>query len=387
MGRSPDVVVVGAGVVGASCAYFLAASGVRVRLYDRSFIASGSSGSCEGNVLAWDKELERELPLALRSADLWQGLAEQLDHDFEYDRKGSVVVAETEAELLACAERNQVLAGLGVEGIVLDADGLRREEPYAAHDLPGGVLYPGDAQLEPRLATAALVRGAVARGAELCTDVDVTAIIRGADGRATGVETTAGRVGADMVVVAAGVWTPKLLATAGLSVPVTPRKGQIVVLERSPVVFRRKLSEAGYVAAVEADDAELQIAMVVESTPSGTALLGSSRQHVGFDRTVELGVAGAIARRAARFFPILNDARALRVYAGLRPLTPDHVPIIGPFHDAPNLCVATGHEGAGIGLAPATGELVANWHTGAPSSVPIEWFSPDRFAPVELAAT
>ena len=387
MGRSTDVVVVGAGVVGASCAFYLASAGVRVRLYDRSFIASGSSGSCEGNVLAWDKELERELPLALRSADLWQGLSAELDDDFEYDRKGSVVVAETEAELQACAERNRVLAGLGVEGAVLDAAALRHEEPYAAHDLPGGVLYPGDAQLEPRLATAALVRGALARGAELCTDVSVTAITRGADGRATGVETSAGFVAADMVVVAAGVWTPKLLETAGLSVPVTPRKGQIVVLERSPVVFRRKLSEAGYVAAVKADDAELQIAMVVESTPSGTALLGSSRQHMGFDRGVELGVAGAIARRAARFFPILNDARALRVYAGLRPLTPDHVPIIGPFHDAPNLCVATGHEGAGIGLAPATGELVAAWHTGAPSPVPIEWFSPDRFAPVELATS
>ena len=386
MGRSPDVVVVGAGVVGASCAYYLAAAGVSVRLYDRSYVASGSSGSCEGNVLAWDKELERELPLALRSADLWQGLSSELD-DFEYDRKGSIVVAETEAELLACAERNRVLAGLGVEGEVLDADALRREEPYAAHDLPGGVLYPSDAQLEPRLATAALVRRAVGLGAELVTDVTVRAILRGPDGRATGVETSAGRVGADMVVVAAGVWTPKLLETAGLTVPVTPRKGQIVVLERSPVVFRRKLSEAGYVAAVEADDAALQIAMVVESTPSGTALLGSSRQHVGFDREVELGVAGAIARRAARFFPVLNDARALRVYAGLRPLTPDHVPIIGPFAEAPNVCVATGHEGAGIGLAPATGELVALWHTGAPSPVPIEWFSPDRFAPVELAAS
>jgi glycine/D-amino acid oxidase-like deaminating enzyme len=387
MGRSPDVVVVGAGVIGASCAYYLAAAGVNVRLYDRSFIASGSSGSCEGNVLAWDKELERELPLALRSADLWEGLSTELEDHFEYDRKGSIVVAETAGELHACAERNRVLAGLGVEGEVLDADALRREEPYAAHDLPGGVLYPGDAQLEPRLATAALVRGAVRLGAQLSTDVSVKAIVRGADGRAVGVETSAGRVGADMVVVAAGVWTPALLETAGLSVPVTPRKGQIVVLERSPVVFRRKLSEAGYVAAVEADHAALQIAMVVESTPSGTALLGSSRQHMGFDREVELGVAGAIARRAARFFPVLNDARALRVYAGLRPLTPDHVPIIGPFAGAPNVCVATGHEGAGIGLAPATGELVAAWHTGAPASVPISWFSPDRFALLELAAS
>ncbi len=383
---SPDVVVVGAGVVGASCAYYLAASGARVTLLDRSFVASGSSGACEGNVLAWDKELERELPLALRSAELWAELAERLPDDFEYDRKGSVVVAETETELAASAERAQTLAGLGVQGELLDAAALRREEPYAAHDLPGGVLYPGDAQLEPRLATVALVRAAVAAGAKLITDRAVDRIIR-SRGRVTGLETSAGRIATGSIVVASGVWTPALLETAGLSVPVTPRKGQIVVLERSPVRFRRKLSEAGYVAAVEADDAALQIAMVVESTVSGTALLGSSRQHVGFDREVDLSVAAAIARRAARFFPVLQDARALRVYAGLRPLTPDHVPIVGPFAEAPNLCVATGHEGAGIGLAPATGELVAAWHAGEPTPLPIEWFSPDRFAPAALAVS
>lgn len=385
---SPDVIVVGAGVVGASCAYFLAASGARVTLLDRSFVASGSSGACEGNVLAWDKELERELPLALRSAELWAELAERLPDDFEYDRKGSVVVAETEQELAASAERAQTLAGLGVKGEVLDAEALRREEPHAAHDLPGGVLYPGDAQLEPRLATAALVKAAVAKGATLTIDRSVDRLLRGRDGRVTAIETGAGRIAAGAVVVAGGVWTPSLLETAGLTVPVTPRKGQIVVLERSPVRFRRKLSEAGYVAAVEAGhDAKLQIAMVVESTHSGTALLGSSREHVGFDREVDLSVAGAIARRAARFFPVLHDARALRVYAGLRPLTPDHVPIVGPFAEAPNVCVATGHEGAGIGLAPATGELVAAWHAGEPSPLPIEWFSPDRFAPAALAVS
>src|SRR3954447_15771752 len=387
MPSSPDVLVVGAGVVGAACAFQLAAAGVRVRLLDRSFVASGSSGACEGNVLAWDKELERELPLALRSAELWERLATELPDEFEYDRKGSVVVAETDAELIASAERARVLGALGVRGEVLDAPALRREESHAAHDLPGGVLYPGDAQLEPRLATAALVRAAVRAGADVALDTEVVRIVREPSGRAIGVETAKGLITCGAVVVAAGVWTAALLATCGLSVPVTPRKGQIVVLERSPVVFRRKLSEAGYVAAVEADDAALQIAMVVESTPSGTALLGSSRQHVGFDREVDLSVAGAIARRAARFFPVLNNARALRVYSGLRPLTPDHVPIIGPFAQAPNLCVATGHEGAGIGLAPATGELVAAWHTGAPAPVPIGWFSPDRFAPVELAAS
>src|SRR6478752_3672924 len=202
MPSSPDVVVVGAGVVGAACAYHLALAGVRVRLLDRSFIASGSSGACEGNVLAWDKELERELPLALRSAELWAHLAETLPDAFEYDRKGSVVVAETEAELIASAERARVLAGLGVHGEVLDAEALRREEPYAAHDLPGGVLYPGDAQLEPRLATAALVRAAVAAGAELSLDTPIEAIVREPSGRAIGVETAHGLITCGAVVIA-----------------------------------------------------------------------------------------------------------------------------------------------------------------------------------------
>src|SRR4051812_36553560 len=193
MPSSPDVVVVGAGVVGAACAFQLAATGVRVRLLDRSFVASGSSGACEGNVLAWDKELERELPLALRSAELWAALAEQLPDDFEYDRKGSIVVAETDAELAASAERARVLAGLGVPGEVLDAAALRREEPHAAHDLPGGVLYPGDAQLEPRLATAALVRAAVRHGAELTLDRSVDRLVRGRDRRVTSIQTGSGR--------------------------------------------------------------------------------------------------------------------------------------------------------------------------------------------------
>src|SRR5689334_1048433 len=172
MSPGSDVVVVGGGVVGAACAYALAGAGARVRLCERSFVASGSSGACEGNVLAWDKALERELPLALRSAELWQQLAHELPDGFEYDRKGEA----------------------------LDADALRAEEPHVAHDLPGGVLYPGDAQLEPRLATAALVRAAVNRGAVLSTDEPVEAIVRGADGRARAVKTARGEIPFDAVV-------------------------------------------------------------------------------------------------------------------------------------------------------------------------------------------
>jgi len=387
MATSPDVVVIGAGIVGAACAHFLARAGASVRVYERSYPGSGSSGACEGNILAWDKELRRELPLAVRSAELWADLAAALPDDFEYDRKGSIVVAETEAELAAARERAAVLAAHGVAGEVLDADGLLAEEPHSAGDLPGGVLYPGDAQVEPRLATGALVHAAERAGARVLRETPVERIERDARGRATAVHTAGGRVATDAVVVAAGVWTPAVLAAAGLDVPVKPRKGHILVLQRSPVRFRRKLSEAGYVSAVEFDGDGLQVAMVVESTPSGTTLLGSSREHAGFDVGVDLDVAAAVARRAARFFPILRELQVLRMYAGLRPLSPDHLPLIGPLAGAANVCVATGHEGAGVGLAPATGELVSAWYTGAAPAVPLEWFSPDRFARVHQVAT
>jgi len=382
-GRAPDVAVIGAGIVGAACALFLARSGARVELFERAFPAAGSTGAGEGNVLAWDKELHRELPLALRSATLWEELADGLSPDIEYDRKGSIVVAETDAELDAATERAAVLAQHGVRGSPLSADELRIEEPMTAPDLPGGVLYPDDAQVEPRLAATALVRAAAACGARARMGVSVDAVDRDRSGRAVALATDQGRVPVGAVVVAAGAWTTALLERCGLSVPIRPRKGQILVLERSATPVRRKLSEAGYVTAVESGEERLQVAMVVESTRSGTTLIGSSRELVGFDCDVDIDVAAAIARRAIRFYPPLAGLAVIRTYAGLRPFTPDHLPVIGPFAEAENVCVATGHEGAGIGLGPATGELVAAWHAGAPPpGLSLDWFSPDRFAEV-----
>ena len=381
MSSAADVAVVGAGVVGAACALFLTCSGARVELLEQAFPGAGSSGAGEGNILAWDKELERELPLALRSAALWRELAGELEPDIEYDRKGSIVVTESEAELRAAHERAAVLGPLGVASVPLSAAELRDEEPLSAPDLPGGVLYPDDAQVEPRLATAALVRRAQAEGAQLRAGVAVEGIERDASGRAVALATSAGRMPAGAVVVAAGAWTGTLLDRCGLPVPIRPRKGQIIVLERSVAPVRRKLNEAGYLSAVESAQERLQVAMVVESTRSGTTLIGSSRELRGFDCTVDVSVAAAMARRAVRFFPDLRELSVIRTYAGLRPFALDHLPLIGPLPEAENVCVASGHEGAGIGLAPATGELVAAWHAGERPPA-LAGFSPARFAGV-----
>jgi glycine/D-amino acid oxidase-like deaminating enzyme len=377
--RHPDVVVVGGGIVGTACGYFLAREGLSVQLVERAFPTAGTSGACEGNLLLWDKELRRELPLAVQSLRLWKELVGELELDFEYEPKGSVVVAENEGELAATARMVEQLRSAGVPGSMLNEHELNAEEPSLALDLPGGALFPVDGQVEPRFATAAFAEAGRRRGLTLRLGSPVQRIVRNAAGRVEAVETGGDRIATGAVVVAAGVWTREVAATAGLEVPVHPRKGQIVVVERAPGLFKRKLSEAGYASAVESSAANLQVAMVAESTRAGPLLLGSSRELVGFDRCVSLRVAAAITARAIRFFPWLAGLRCIRNYAGLRPFSPDHVPLIGPMTGADGFYVATGHEGAGIGLAPATGRLIAQWVTGQPLDFPADWFRPDRF--------
>ena len=382
--RHPDVLVIGGGIVGAACGYYLVRAGLAVELLEQGFPASRTSGACEGNLLLWDKELTKELPLAQRSLMLWRELAQELDVDFEYEPKGSIMVVEEEAGLGPMARKVEELAKAGVPGKILGQQALHAEEPALAPELPGGALFPEDAQVDPRYATAALIEGGQKHGLRVRTNAAVRRVHLGSAGRVEAVETASERIPAGAVVMAAGVWTREVAATAGLEVPVHPRKGHIVVVERAPSLIRRKLMEAGYVATVESSDAALQVAMVAESTRAGTLLLGSSRQLVGFDRSVSVRVAAAIAARAIRFFPALAGLRCIRTYAGLRPFSPDHLPLIGPVAGAEGVYVATGHEGSGICLAPATGRLIAQWVTGEPLDFPAEWFRPDRFHGQEL---
>jgi glycine/D-amino acid oxidase-like deaminating enzyme len=119
--------------------------------------------------------------------------------------------------------------------------------------------------------------------------------------------------------------------------------------------------------------------LVAEMTASGTLLLGSSRQFAGFDRSVSLAVLRAIAARALRFLPSLANVGVIRSYAGLRPWSPDHLPLIGPVEAIPGFFLATGHEGAGIGLAPITGRLIADWIVGADLPPVAAKVHPNRF--------
>jgi D-hydroxyproline dehydrogenase subunit beta len=383
-----DLAIIGAGMTGAACAWYAVRAGLRVAVLDRGGVAGGTTGAGEGNLLVSDKEPGPELDLALLSTRLWRELADDADSGFgaqaEYEAKGGLVVAarpEGLAALEVFAEQ-QRQAGVAAESV--PAADLVRLEPHLSPDLAGGVYYPQDAQVQPARAAALLLRDAKRHGATLHTGTTVTGLIRDgvrgdSGGRVNGVVTDRGVLRAFWVLNAAGTWGGEIAQLAGVRLPVMPRRGFVLVTEPLPRLIRHKVYAADYVADVASDSAALQSSAVVEGTAAGPVLIGASRERVGFDRGFSLEAARLLARNAIELFPALARVKAMRSYFGFRPYLPDHLPAIGPDPRAPGLLHACGHEGAGIGLAPATGHLLAQVLTGKAPDMDLAPFRPERF--------
>ncbi|MGW0389897.1 NAD(P)/FAD-dependent oxidoreductase [Streptomyces sp. NPDC003042] len=370
-----DVVIIGAGVVGAACAYYASRSGLSVAVVDRGPVAGGTTGAGEGNLLVSDKEAGPELDLALLSTRLWHELASALPQEIEYESKGGLVVAPHETTLKALRSFADGQRAAGVVSAEVGSDALRELEPHLAPGLAGGFHYPQDAQVQPAQAAARLL---AASGARLHLGEEVTGILL-EHGAVRGVRTRHRELRAPAVVNAAGTWAGHIASLAGVDLPVLPRRGFVLVTEPLPRLVRHKVYAADYIADVASGSAALQSSAVVEGTPAGPVLIGATRERVGFDPSLSTEALRRLAAQAAGLFPVLADAHVLRAYHGFRPYLPDHLPAIGPDPRVPGLLHACGHEGAGIGLAPATGVLITAALTGAEPPVPPHPFHPDRF--------
>lgn len=386
------VVVVGAGIIGAACAYYLARDGHDVTVIDRGTLAGGTTSRGEGNILVSDKSPGPELALALWSAALWRDLGRDDGDslgadDLELERKGGLVVASSddawhELTEFAAAQRG---AGVGCEPVA--EHDLDQYEPHLAPGLPGGMFYPGDLQVQPVRAAAALLRAARLYGAIVFPDTELMSASVNRSGAIAGVTVRSGdcvsEYAADVVINAAGTWGGAVSELLGAPVPVLPRRGFVLVTEPLPRVVRHKVYSADYVSNVSSDEAGLETSVVVEGTRGGTVLIGASRERVGFDATMSYSVVRSLAAQAVQLFPVLADVSLMRVYGGFRPYCPDHLPVIGPDARVPGVWHACGHEGAGIGLAPATGALIAAMLAGRATRVDPAAFSPDRFGAAE----
>jgi glycine/D-amino acid oxidase-like deaminating enzyme len=379
-----DVVVVGAGIVGAACAEALTAAGVKVAVVDRGDVASGTTASGEGNVLVSDKEPGPELELAIASRAEWGAVLARLPErvaDVEWESKGGVVVATTDPGPLKAFAAKQQAAGVDAR-VITPAEAFE-VEPLLTRNVTIGVHYPDDAQVQPVLAATALLAAVRDRGSSVRSGVEVRSVLR-ARGRVVGVQTSDGEIACGAVLNACGPWAGAFGAAAGAPIQVLPRRGMILVTAPLPECVRHKVYDADYVGAVGSGDADLQTSTVIESTRAGTVLIGSSRERIGFDDSVRVKVLRELARKAVGLFPFLGDVPVMRAYGGFRPYAPDHLPVIGPDPRVDGLWHATGHEGAGIGLAPSTGRLITELFLGLTPHLAPDPFRVDR--PAVLAA-
>ena len=365
MTETPDVVVVGGGVVGAACARALARRAYRVILCEPGPLPGAASPASAGMLSAQIEPDELLLGLAVRARDLYPALADELREATGVDiglwRDGILSVAfdEERADALQLNVAFQRQAGLLCDWLA--GDEVRERWPGVAPDCLGALYASEDGALDPSALTRALLADATARGATIRTERVTELLTRG--DAATGVRAGSTTIPAAHVVVAAGAWTGAI-AGPTRRLPVEPVRGQLLS-QPWPAGSARVIAfhSHHYVVSRGAD-----------------AICGSTMERVGFDASVTADGTADIRREAARLLPALAGAPVTRSWAGLRPLTPDGRPIIGPDDAVSGLWYAVGHGRQGVLLAGLTGEIVADLVTTGETEVDVSAVLP-RQAP------
>ncbi|GMR67871.1 NAD(P)/FAD-dependent oxidoreductase [Bacillus cereus] len=383
--RHCDVLIIGGGIIGCSIAYYTSKYGRDVTIIEKGEFVSGTSSRCDGNILAIDKDPGFDSQMSLVSQKLVTDLSEELEHSFEYRAPGSILVCESDEEMEAAQQwvNRQKEAGLPFR--MLDRQDIREESPFFADDLLGGLECATDSTVNPYLLAFSLLAESKKYGTKAFNLTEVKEMKRDIDGSFI-VETTNGTFNAKQVVNAAGVWAPKIGKMLDVNIPIEPRKGHIIVASRQEHVGCRKVMEFGYLISkfggkrkVDALTEKYGVALVFEPTESQNFLIGSSREFVGFHTRINNEVIKCIANRAIRFYPKMADMMVIRSYAGLRPWTEDHLPIISRVEHIPNYFIAAGHEGDGISLAAVTGKVIEELLNEKETIIPIEPLRLSRF--------
>jgi glycine/D-amino acid oxidase-like deaminating enzyme len=364
---APSVVVVGAGVVGSACAEALALGGCRVSVIDAAFPGAGVTGAAMGHLVVMD-DSEAQFALTSYSRRLWTERAANLPPALEDDACGTLWVAADDEELAHVRRKADYYAARGEAVEVVDAAGLLRLEPRLRHGLAGALRVPGDRVVYPPAAARHFLASAERAGARVELGLPASELRPGrvrAGGR---------RFECDIVVNAAGPLAPALTP----ELPVAPRKGHLVITDRYPGFLRHQVVELGYLKSAHTLTRE-SVAMNVQPRTTGQLLVGSSRELVGFDASLNRPLLARMLARASEYLPALPRLHALRAWTGFRPATPDKLPLVGRLENG--LWVAAGHEGLGVTTAPGTACLLADLVLGREPAIDPRPYDPRRAMP------
>lgn len=362
------IIVTGGGVIGCSIAYNLTKAGADVTLLERGEVAGEASGAAAGLIIPPDRAAPpgpfRDACLA--SLALYPALIEAIERESGVNVQGTasgiLVVTQVKDRVAVLQAYARVQQRNGVNTEWVDGDALRALEPALSPRILGAAHSPDERHVNPALVTKALAGAAAAAGAEIRERTMLTGFVS-RSGCVQGVTTNArDSISADAVVLAAGPWTGTLTKRLGATMPTPPRRGQMLAYRSTELRH-----------AIWGDDGYL--------VPKGGGIVyaGATVEDVGFRKmTTDRGLAG-LRRMAAALMPSLRHAEVASAWAGLRPGSPDDLPIMGRVPGRENVYIATGHFRNGILLAPITGQLMSQLILEDRTEMPLEAFTPSRF--------
>lgn len=362
---SYDLIVVGGGIVGASCAEAAIAHGLRTCLVEREAIGVGATAAGMGHLVCMDDD-PAEMALSRLSLGQWERFAEE--PEAEFSRCGTLWVAHRAEDAVRIPTRVQRLCDGSGHARAVDARELYELEPSLAPGMLGGMLVADEAVVYPPRVARHLVGHAVRGGLHMYARCGVRDLL------SSGVRLDDGTRLTGPVLLATGIDTPRLLP----ALPITPRRGHLLITERYPGLLRHQVLEMGYADSAHGH-ASSSVAFNVQPRPTGQILIGSSRESGVDDPSVSMGMVRRMLERAFAFMPRLRDLRALRAWTGLRPATPDGRPCLGAVPGHADLWVAAGHEGLGVTTALGSARLVLDLILGRTPPIDPLPYEPARF--------
>ena len=378
-----DVVIVGAGIVGAACADEFAQAGLRVAVIEAGQIGGGATATGMGHIAVMD-DSEAQFALTNYSQQLWRALVDELPADTEYVECGAMWVAADDEEMAEVHRKQAFYEQRGVPVEVLDAKALAEAEPNLRAGLAGGLRVPRDGVTYPPCGARFFIERAQARGAQLFIGKPVVELT------GKGARLNDGSfIAAGFTVNATGSWAPEL--TPGINVQ--KRKGHLVITDRYPGFVHHQLIELGYLKSAHSIASD-SVAFNAQPRKTGQILIGSSRQYAPKQTNPVATASGSVPaegkqidqpiltrmiERAIEYMPQLAKLSVLRTWTGFRAATPDKLPLIGE-SAIENLYLATGHEGLGITTSLGTAKLLADQVLKRTPAIPIEPYLPSRSA-------
>jgi sarcosine oxidase subunit beta len=367
------VVSIGGGISGTATAYELARNGVNVMLLERGVLASMASGWTLAGVRQSGRH-PSELPLAAAAVARWSSLADELEADTEYRQQGNLRLAlsESDVPIIRAVAGASAAAGIPIEYLE-STDDIHAIAPALTDRIYGASYCDSDGHANPTNTVLAFAAAAARHGADIRTRVEVTGIAT-ASGKVTGVETSEGPIAADIVIVAAGIYTPRLLGPLGLNLPLDVRHVPAVQsVPMAPMLEPVIGVASGMFAGRQQVDGGFRL------TLNGTAWSGGE-WHDQYSVQPTLKQVRDTIEFALDILPAIQELRVAQVWGGLLDLTPDGLPVIERSKDVDGLIIAAGFSGHGFCLGPITGQILADLAVIGTTELPIEPFQLSRFA-------